>query len=122
MSPPLFRPPDCECPDLAHQVDAAVHGTTLPACPVHQPVARAAQEADQERAHWRAEADRLRGVYELPPRKEPAPPADPLAAALADLTRRTSRSLPLNASAEDWARHIGLPGAGIADPHEPTDN
>lgn len=106
-------PEPCTCPDLAEQLRGAIAGRPPPAtCVVHDPEA-AMNAAGVDEARARVEV--VRSVVDGTP---PPDQEDPLLAALRDKlgmtpttppTATTAPTLPLNASAEQWASHIGIP-------------
>jgi hypothetical protein len=100
-------PETCTCPDLGEQLRAVIDGRPpSTSCPTHDPeAALAAAGVDEARAR----AEVVRSVLDgTPPPEE----EDPL---LASLGRLLPPTLPLNASAQDWARHIGLPSTPDGD-------
>lgn len=118
---PFASSPPCGCPSLADAIAAQLAEREIPPCPTHQADEIAAREIAAKRAEierqaavtadaiakvearWGSEAADANAA-----RREQAltdlGQTDPL---LAHLTRVTGADLPLNASATDFARHLG---------------
>jgi hypothetical protein len=112
----------CTC-DLAEQLRAAIDGRPPPAtCVVHDPEAAlnaaGVDEARSRAAIARSVADEMRTS---PPADEPDDPLLAQLEAKLGLVPATppksspAAVLPLNASAQDWARHIGIPSTPDGD-------
>ena len=110
--------PACACLNLADSLRANLEQRDVEPCPVHDPDAHQARHAEHARSEAEADRDRLYDVLEI----EPSTPVavDPLLSSLTTAINRGA-SLPLNASADQFAQAMGLPNAGHHNPTRPFD-